>query len=425
MMHATDSLRPFGLIATALVLATSPLSAQDTRTATSAVFSRYADHVVKIEVIETGSGAKASMGSGFFVSGSGDLVTNYHVVAAIVQEPERYRAVLVHAAGSDSLSILAVDVVHDLAVLHAAVRPDGYFDLAPAPVQQGQRLYSLGHPNDLGLSIVEGTYNGHLQHTLYPKIHFTGSINPGMSGGPTISADGRIVGVNVSTAGDQVSFLVPAERVASLVTSAMASDSGSPDLLATVGEQIRAYQDEYLEGMFAGESPTVRLGPFEVVTEPAPFFRCWGDAERTKELPYEHVFHRCSTDDYLYISDDQRSGVVSVAHELLTTDVLSATRFFAIYSGVLQRDNTPSGTEENVTSWRCATRNVRNASTSLRTVLCVRRYRKLDELYDAVLKVAILGKPDAGLVSTLTLSGVTYDNIEALTARYLERITWQ
>jgi hypothetical protein len=58
-------------------------------------------------------------------------------------------------------------------------------------------------------------------------------------------------------------------------------------------------------------------------------------------------------------------------------------------------------------------------------VLCVRRYRKLGELYDAVLKVAVLGNRDSGLVSTLTLSGVSFENVDRLTSRYLERITWR
>jgi hypothetical protein len=57
-------------------------------------------------------------------------------------------------------------IVGRAAALRAAVRPLEHFALGPATVRQGDRLYSLGHPNDLGLSIVEGTDNGLLQHTL-------------------------------------------------------------------------------------------------------------------------------------------------------------------------------------------------------------------------------------------------------------------
>jgi hypothetical protein len=54
----------------------------------------------------------------------------------------------------------------------------------------------------------------------------------------------------------------------------------------------------------------------------------------------------------------------------------------------------------------------------------VRRYKKLGELYDAILKVAVLGHNDSGLVSTLTLSGVTFASVTRLTGLYLDRITW-
>jgi serine protease Do len=414
----------FAALAAVLLYPGVAVSQEDAVTA--GVFRRYSDRVVKVEVTESGSGAKASMGTGFFVSERGHVVTNYHVVSQLIHEPGRYRAQALDAAGeATDATVLAVDVVHDLAVLATEARPANHFEPGRVEVRQGERLYSLGHPSDLGLSIVEGTYNGLLRHTLYPKIHFTGSINPGMSGGPTLTQDGRVVGVNVSTAGNQVSFLVPGDRVATLVEEAMTPGYEPPaDLLDRVAAQIRDYQDRYLDGMFTESSPTVELGPYSVATEPAPFFRCWGDADRRPEQPYETVYHRCSTDDYLYIAQDQYSGVVELSHELITTRTLSPRRFFSLYASVFGRDNTPAGTEEHVTSWRCATRNVRTGSAPLRSVLCLRGYRKLAGLYDAVVKVAVLGARESGLVSTLVLSGVTHESVDRLTGRYLENVKW-
>ena len=403
------------------------LLAQQRALATSEVFSRYADRVVKIQVIETGSAAKATIGSGFFVTGNGYLVTNYHVISKLIHDPDRYRAELIDVAGVvEPVSVLGVDVVHDLAVLGSELRPRAHFSLAGVAVAQGNRLYSLGHPEDLGLSIVEGTYNGHLAHTRHPRIHFTGSLNPGMSGGPTIDADGRVVGINVATAGNQLSFLVPVERAVALLGQVITPDGRPPArTLDDVGRQLREHQDAYLRDMFAGKTKMVELGPYRVITEPAPFFRCWADATRRQELPYEEVQHHCSTDDQLFIAGDQSTGVVDVDHEMISTKKLNPSQFFSLYSNVFGNDNTPGGEEEHVTSWRCGTRNVRNASLPMRAVLCLRRYRKLGELYDGVLKVAVLGRSDAGLVSTLTMSGVTFDNVDRLARRYLERISWR
>jgi hypothetical protein len=418
---------PRTLLLAASLVWTGNLVAQQRSVTTSEVFSRYADRVVKIQVVETGSAAKATIGSGFFVSGSGHLVTNYHVISKLIHDPDRYRAELIDVAGAvQPVAVLGVDVVHDLAVLGTEMRPRSYFSLGPVGIAQGHRLYSLGHPEDLGLSIVEGTYNGHLPHTRHPRIHFTGSLNPGMSGGPTITQEGRVIGINVATAGNQLSFLVPVDRAAGLLGKVLGpGDDPAARTLAEVGRQLRDHQDAYLRDMFAGETKTVDLGPYRLITEPAPFFRCWADATRRQELPYEKVRHHCSTDDYLFIAGDQSTGVIDLDHEMISTRKLNRSQFFSLYTSVFAIDNTPGGDEEHVTSWRCGTRNVRNASLPMRAVLCLRRYRKLGELYDGVLKVAVLGRGDSGLVSTLTLSGVTFENVDRLARRYLERISWR
>jgi len=411
----------------ALLAGAAGLAAQEDVSVTPRVFRQYGQRVVRIQVVESGSAAKVAVGSGFFIDDRGRLVTNYHVVADLIHHPERHRAELGDGSTpGDPVAILAIDVVHDLAILQAAARPRAHFTLGPAAVNQGDRLYALGHPKDLGLSIVEGTYNGLLRHTLYPKLHFTGSLNPGMSGGPAITSAGQLVGVNVSTAGNQVSFLVPVDRVVALAARLQAPGyAPAANLLDEVARQITAYQDVYLDSLLTAASKTVDLGPYRVVTEPAPFFRCWGDVPRETDLPYESAEHSCSTDDDVYIADDQQSGVVELTHELITTSALNPLRFFALYTSLYQRDNTPSGSEEHVTSWQCGTRNVRTETTPMRATLCLRAYRKLAGLYDGVVKVAVLGHRDSGLVSTLTLSGVTFENIQRLTARYLGRIAWR
>lgn len=407
-------------------------SAQDEpREATSTVFARYSDRILKIQIIETSSNAKVSIGTGFFVSADGLMLTNYHVVSERVQEREDHRVEIVEADGSTrAVEVVAVDVVHDLAVLRTGRPAAGHFTLGSVALRQGERLYSLGHPSDLGLSIVEGTYNGNLQHTLYPKIHFTGSINPGMSGGPAITNAGRVVGVNVSTMGEQRSFLVPEAQATALLARVQAPGfTPAAELLDEVAAQLREYQQAYLGKLFETEPRLVDFGPFRVMTDPAPVFRCWGGAERSDERDdepmYTEIWHRCGTDDDVFIADDQRSGVVELVHVALTSTKLNPAQFGTLYSARFGYDDTPGGDEKHVTSWKCTTRNVAATRTPVRAVLCLRGLRKLPGLYDGVLKVALLGRSNAGLISTLTLSGASWENIERLTSRYLERVAWR
>jgi S1-C subfamily serine protease len=401
---------------------------QPLATTTPEIFRQFSEHVVKIEVVETGSAAKASIGTGFFATAAGHIVTNYHVVSKLIHSPERYRIEVTDAAGrTNQATVLAVDVIYDLAVVRGAAPAKGFLKFESAPIQQGTRLYSLGHPKDLGLTIVEGTYNGLLQHTLYPKVHFTGSLNPGMSGGPTLTQAGLVAGINVATEGEQISYLVPAERAQALVEKTRGRE-GRPaaSFLSEVGRQIHVYQADYLAGMFAKPKPSVLLGPYELPTKPTPFFRCWADALRRKELPYVAVSHYCSTDDFLFVSSEQSSGIIGFFHQFLSTDELDPIRFYSLYAAQLTAGKIGMpGNEEEVTPYRCYTRNVKNQTGKVRAALCARQYVKLPGLYDALLKVATVGSRNAGLVSTLSLSGVSYNNVETLSRRYLENIRWR
>jgi serine protease Do len=413
-----------------MLLCSSALAAeaQELAGATAEVFRRYAPRVIKVQVLEASSGSRSAIGSGFFVNAAGHVITNYHVISGLINKPNGYRVVLDMGGGRTTpATVVAIDAVHDLAVLSTSLKGRPHFALGPVPLVQGTRLFSLGNPKDLGLSIVEGTYNGLLSHSMFPRIHLTASLNPGMSGGPTIDERGRLIGVNVSTMGNQVSFIVPVERIDAILKRATAPGVDSnPPTLAQVGEQLRAHQAVFLRNMFDSTSERIDMGPFRVATQPTPFFRCWGDASNETNEPYETVTHRCVTDDDIYLSSDQSAGFVSIRHELVSSTKLNRLRLFAKYSSIFGYDIAPGGAEEFVTNWKCTSRNVRTeAKLSMRAVLCLRRYRKLGELYDGSLKVAVLGVGNAGLVSTMSVSGATYANIARLSERYLGSIAWR
>ena len=393
---------------------------------TQAVFHRYAESLVRIRVTEIASGAKAVTGSGFFVTRGGHIVTNYHVIAKLVHRPNHYRAEYMKRDGKlVPLQIRAIDVVHDVAVVQSKEVQEPLVT-SPIQIRKGTRLYALGYPYELGLSIVEGTYNGHLDHTLYKKIHFTGSLNPGMSGGPTITADGKVVGINVSTAGNQVSFLVPITRATDLLDKISRSGYNVPNnFLDIVRQQLLAHQDDYFGTMLEKPMPTVAFGRFRLPGKIAPFFNCWGDARREESKLRELVTHECSTDDQIYISSDHRSGVIRYRHHVLTTKELNRFQFFTLYSEHFSAHYGPfRGSKEEMTRFLCKIDSVIHGNTTLKVAFCVRAYRKLAGLYDAVMKVAVLGAPFTGVESSFAISGVSFDNARRLARRYLEAISW-
>ena len=65
------------------------------RAATEDVFSRFQDGLVQVRILEASAGTQAGIGSGFFASENGLIVTNYHVVADLIQRPDQYRGEVV------------------------------------------------------------------------------------------------------------------------------------------------------------------------------------------------------------------------------------------------------------------------------------------------------------------------------------------
>jgi len=96
-----------------------------------------------------------------------------------------------------TLELLDLDVIHDLAVVKSESNRGKPLEIAEVP-DKGARLFSLGNPLDLGFSIVTGTNNGIMAQDEDGNILFSGSLNQGMSGGPTLDESGKVVGINVA-----------------------------------------------------------------------------------------------------------------------------------------------------------------------------------------------------------------------------------
>ena len=61
----------------------------------------------------------------------------------------------------------------------------------------------------------------------------------------------------------------------------------------------------------------------------------------------------------------------------------------------------------------------------LRTVMCLRAYRKLPGLYDVHVLVAALDQSALGAQGRFDARGVSYDNALRLAAHYLKGYAWQ
>lgn len=409
-----------GALLLLLVLVPTALRAQ---AETQEVFARFRERVVQVRVLDEAGGEKSAIGSGFLVGSDGLVVTNFHVVSMLVNEPEHYRGECVAADNvSSAFEILNVDVVHDLALLRSKLTDRPYFAVAAFEPTQGTRVYSMGNPRDLGLTIVEGTYNGLLEQSLYEKIHFTGSVNPGMSGGPAFTEDGTLVGVNVATAGNQMSFLVPEKYVRALLT-AVDAEPGH-DLMATLRTQLLANQNLYIDSILAKPLVTTGLEGHRVPGKIAPFFKCWSNSVRKKENPYEVIYQTCRTEDDIYLSGTLESGSIQYSHQLVRTSDLNRFRFASLQEKMFENQDWFRGEKADLTPFRCSTDFVDLSGTTFKGVVCLRAYKKLPGLFDAVVRAASIASDNEAIQTRLILLGVSAPNAARFVRAYLEGFAW-
>ena len=190
------------------------------------VYEQARSQLVQIRTVLKGQASQTSVGSGFVVTTEGHIVTNFHVVSEVALKPDRHDLVYVTADGREApVQVLMLDVLHDLALLKRRASQPAAYDALPfapkhQPLAQGERMYSLGNPLDVGFAVIEGNYNGLVERSFYPQIFFAGSLSAGMSGGPALDQEGRVIGINVARRvdGEQVSFLVPACFATALLT---------------------------------------------------------------------------------------------------------------------------------------------------------------------------------------------------------------
>jgi len=408
-----------------LFLSSIPLQSNAASLDTESLFEKIKQSIVQVKISNIHSGEKSSIGSGFFVTSDGYLITNYHVISSVVREPENYSAELILSDGSSSpVSIVDIELTHDLALLKSTTTPKKWLHIHQGKINKGTEIASIGNPRDLGMTAVKGSYSGTIEGSLYKRIHFTGAINPGMSGGPAVNSDGEIIGINVATAGNEIGFLVPAEYAQALLARGRAS-KGKFDAIKTMQQQLMENQENFSNTILAHDIPVTELGTYIVPDKLAPFMKCWGDSMQDKEKPYKVTSKQCSTDSDIYIDRRYSTGKISIQQRYIESDKLSPYRFAKLYQIFFSDTPGISGSKDDFTNFKCNTDFVQTGKLKMKMALCMRRHKKFEGLYDLLLQGASLERPTAGIQTSLLVSGINYSNAMAIAKRYISAFRWK
>jgi S1-C subfamily serine protease len=225
-------------------------------------------------VDEDGSarGGSRSTGSGWVYDADGSIVTNAHVVRGarrITVQFEDGRFANAELVGIDPFTDIAVIRLEDPITVFPAPRDTGYIP------RRGERVFAFGSPFGFKFSMSEGIISG-LGRDPMSTAEFGGftnfiqtdaAVNPGNSGGPLVSARGRVIGMNVAIAtardggsglddagGDSagISFAIPLPTIETVVDQLIETGQVSRGFLGVSLIGAVGFENErgdYLRGM--------------------------------------------------------------------------------------------------------------------------------------------------------------------------------
>lgn len=203
----------------------------------------------------------AGTGSGFFVSNTGHIATNYHVI----EGAERI-FVRTHSGERYLARVAFVDQQKDLAVLSINTPSLPLYLRDINSKDKGGKVYTLGYPSPMILGFketkyAEGVVSSIIGSDTDPSVFQVSTpLQPGNSGGPLISQDGLVIGV-VKAKPSQIGTLKTSGFLLENVSYAIKSDYLLP-ILENLKINVRSNPTKNLNNLKSIEKSIVLIAVF-------------------------------------------------------------------------------------------------------------------------------------------------------------------
>jgi tetratricopeptide (TPR) repeat protein len=205
--------RPVNDAGYALVLLSS-LAAANTP---EQIFVQVSPSVVVVDIFDA-KGKSIGLGSGAVI-GAGQVITNCHVAQKgnslqVRQSGKSFKATLQYANPDRDLCQLSVPDLQALPVALGTAKK----------LRVGQRVYAIGAPQGLELTLSEGLISSLRLYEGSQYIQTSAAISPGSSGGGLFDDQGRLVGITTFQfiEGQNLNFALPVDWIAELPKRAQA-----------------------------------------------------------------------------------------------------------------------------------------------------------------------------------------------------------
>jgi hypothetical protein len=241
------------------------------------LFQEVSRSIVTIQALDN-AGNITSLGSGV-VTAQGAVVTNCHVLEGGAQFS------VISGKTMHKGELRAADQSRDLCELQVSTLNAPRVPLYTNRVRVGQRVYAIGAPEGLELTISEGLVSSVREIDGAQYIQTSAPISSGSSGGGLFDTEGRLVGLTafIITEGQNLNFALPAAWIAELTARGgtaptLANRDAANEQWQARSDALRAKRDWV--GLLAATQQWVRAVPASV-----PAWVALGEAYRMINRP--------------------------------------------------------------------------------------------------------------------------------------------
>ena len=159
------------------------------------------------------------LGSGFFVSQNGDILTNHHVI-----EGAGYIVVTTHGGQNISALVKDYDAQKDMALLKVDTSyAVPFLKINNMLPKQGETVIAIGNPKGLSGTVSNGIVSAIREMYGNLWVQFTAPVSPGSSGGALLNVNCEVVGMVTANLGEgqNLNFAVPSTILTQFLNSAI------------------------------------------------------------------------------------------------------------------------------------------------------------------------------------------------------------
>lgn len=248
------------------------------------------------------------IGSGFFISKDGYIVTNHHVISDLVDKKNGAFSRLFIKLAEDSdtripAKVIGYDPEIDLALLKTEVDAPYVFTLgSSADLDVGDKIYAIGSPVGLERTLTSGivSANDRKLFTLGSVMQIDAAVNQGNSGGPCIDSHGNVQAIVFAgmLQFEGLNFAIPVEYLKSLLPALYAGGKISHPWLGCYGHTKKEFgKDAGLEVQYVlpgGSASRARILVGDLIVE--------ADGQKITSLEdMQNALMRCSAKSIIRI----------------------------------------------------------------------------------------------------------------------------